>query len=107
MAVNAYEIPLSPQAQTFSIPLNAVTYNLTLMWRSKDGIGGWVLDIADASNNPLVTGIPLVTGCDLLGQYAYLGFGGGLWVLTDGSPTAVPTYSNLGSLSHLYFVVTS
>lgn len=106
MSMTAYEIPLAPQAQTFSILLNGANYALTLMWRSVDALGGWVLDIADAYNNPLVQGIPLVTGCDLLGQYQYLGFGGGLWVLTDGDSTAIPTYSNIGSLSHLYFVVT-
>jgi Domain of unknown function (DUF6983) len=107
MAISAYEIPLTPQAQTFSISLNGTTYNLTLMWRSVDSLGGWVLDVADASNNPIVQGIPLVTGCDLLRQYRYLGFGGGLWVLTDGDATAIPTYTNLGQTSHLYFVVTS
>jgi len=106
MALTAYEIPLSPQAQTFTISLNGTTYTLTLIYRSVDDIGGWVLDIGDASNNPLVQGIPLVTGCDLLRQYQYLGIGGGLWVLTDGDPSAVPTFSNLGSLAHVYFVVT-
>lgn len=101
--MNAYEIPLSAQAQSFSISLAGVTYNLMLMWRQVDGFGGWVLDIADQSKTPILQGIPLVTGCDLLGQYGYLGFGGGLWVLTDGNSTAVPTYSNLGASSHLYF----
>ncbi len=100
----AYEIPLSAQAQTFAIALGGVNYTLTLQWRAADGMGGWVLDIADASNNPLVSGIPLVTGCDLLAQFAYVGFGGGPWVLTDGAALAVPAYANLGSLSHLYFV---
>lgn len=107
MTLNAYEVPLSPQSQTFSISLNGSSYNLTLAWRSKDGLGGWVLELADAANNPLVQGIPLVTGCDLLGQYAYLGIGGGLWVLTDGNSLTIPTYSNLGSLSHLYFVTSN
>lgn len=187
MAINAYEIPLTPQAQTFSILLNGTSYTLTLMWRAVnttvtttittpifsndvivDGgsginvvesgsgtpvdvsggsgfvitvtgsgdptvvnagssvtvgetqqsttsvetltetvlLGGWVLDIADSANNPLVQGIPLVTGCDLLQQFGHLGIGGALWVLTDGDPMAVPTYHNLGSLSHLYFVTT-
>jgi hypothetical protein len=104
--LNAYEIPLTPEAQIFTVILGGVNYTLTLMWRSVDDIGGWVLDIGDGSNNPLVQGIPLVTGCDLLSQYKYLGFDGSLWVLTDGNATAVPTYPNLGSTSHLYFVTT-
>jgi hypothetical protein len=52
----------------------------------------------------LVSGIPLVTGVDLLAPYAYLGFGGELLVATDGNTAAVPTYANLGTGSHLYFV---
>ncbi len=107
MAFTIYEVPLSPQSQVFSIALNGVTYNLTLMWRTAPAPGNWVLDIADSANNPLIQGIPLVTGCDLLGQYEYLGIGGGLWVSTDGDPSAIPTYSNLGTLSHLYFVVSA
>ena len=107
MALSAYEIPLTPQAQTFQISLNSVAYKFTLQWRSKDGLGGWVLDIADAANNPLLSGLPLVTGCDLLAQYAYVGIGGELWVLTDGAPLEIPTYANLGTLAHLYFVVQS
>jgi len=64
----------------------------------------WVLDIADVSSDPIVQGIPLVTGCDLLAQYAYLGIPGQLVVQTDGSPDTMPTYANLGTNSHLYYV---
>jgi hypothetical protein len=103
--LTAYEIPLSPQAQTFSITLAGVSYNLTLQWRSVDSLGGWTLDIADAFKNPLVSGIPLVTGRNLLAPYAYLSIGGGLWVLTDGNAPAIPGYANLGLQSHLYFTV--
>jgi hypothetical protein len=106
MATNAFEIPLSGQSQTFNIVLASVTYQLTLTWRNA-GSCGWILDIADSSGNPLIQGIPLVTGADLLAQYRYLGFTGSLVVKTDADPDAVPTYDNLGSTSHLYFVVTS
>ena len=46
-------------------------------------------------------GIPLVTGCDLLEQYAYLEFGGELWV--EGEMPATP--DNLGTEVELVFVV--
>ena len=95
------EVPLSPQAQVFSIPLAGVTYRLTLQWR----IGcGWVMDVADQSGNAIVNGIPLVTGVDLLAPYPDKGFGGMLLVQTDGNVDAAPTYANLGVRSHLYFV---
>ena len=61
--------------------------------------------INDVNDNPVVTGIALKTGIDLLGQFAYLNFGGSLYVQTDFDPLADPNYQNLGSTSHLYFVV--
>ncbi len=99
------EVPLTGQAESFSISLGGVSYQLTVIYRAA-AEGGWVLDIADANGVALVGGIPLVTGCDLLEQYAHLGFAGGLAVQTDHNPGAVPTFDNLGSTSHLYFVTT-
>lgn len=100
-----YEIPLSPTPQSFSIALGGATYRVTVKYHNVD-MGGWVIDIADAAGSPLVNGIPLVTGCDLLGQYAYLGFSGELRVQTSNAPDAVPTWENLGDQSHLYWVTT-
>lgn len=100
----AFQIPLTPQPQRFAIQLAGVTYNLTIHWCGPAGDGTWVLDIADSENAPLVQGIPLVTGADLLAQYAYLGFGGELWVQSDDQTFRMPTYLDLGTLSHLYFV---
>lgn len=97
--MTTYEIPLIAAPQTLKTSLNGTTYTLTLTYR-----GMWVLDIADAVGNNIVCGIALVTGCDLLGQLEYLGLGGILQVQSDGfTPDAVPTFSNLGQQSHLYW----
>lgn len=103
MAQIPYEIPLSPMAQKFGITLAGVAYNLTVSWNNAS-TGGWVLDIADSNDVPIVSGIPLVTGCDLLEQYEYLNLGGKLEVQTDSDLFAVPTFSNLGVQGHLYFL---
>jgi predicted Zn-dependent protease with MMP-like domain len=100
---NFFEIPLSPLPQRFTITLGGVDYRLTVQYR-KAGGAGWVLDIADPNNAPLVSGIPLVTGTDLLAQYKHLGFAGRLWVQGAGDPDNVPTYEDLGIGSHLYWV---
>lgn len=98
-----FEIPLSPQAQTFDITLGTKTYKLTVAWNDAPS-GGWVLDIADANDVPILTGIPLVTGANLLEQFDYLDLGGELQVQTDFDLNAVPTFGNLGVTSHLYFI---
>lgn len=107
MALTIYEVPLSPKPQNFTIALGVTTYQMRVWWNNATN-GGWTLDIADASGVPIVQGIPLVTGANLLRQYAYLGLNQGiLSVQTDFDIDAVPTFTNLGQTSHLYFTVVS
>lgn len=98
------EIPLTPsRARIFTITLGGTLYNMRLTYDiAQDGC--WILDIGDANQVPLVAGIPLVSGVDLLAQYAYLNFGGALVVTTDRGAGEVPTFDGLGVTSHLYFV---
>lgn len=103
--MDVYEIPLSPTPQVFSIPLSGVVYRLSFQWIESDISSGWVMNIADAQESPIVSGIPLVTGINLLDQYGYLGFVGGMAVQTDHNPDLVPTFTNLGETSHLYYVL--
>ena len=98
-----FEIPLSPTPQRFAITLGGVDYTFTLRYRNVPE-GGWYLDIADSEKTPIVDGIPLVTGVNLLAQYKHLGFTGRLWVQTIDDPDATPTFDNLGVGSKLYFV---
>lgn len=100
--MNQFEIPLSGASTRFQTTILNVVYTLTLQWRNAAGL--WCLDISDANGNPIVNGIPLVTGADLLAQYGYLGFGFQLWVQSDVTPDALPSYENLGTSSHLYVV---
>jgi len=101
---NFFKIPLIPGApQTFSVTLGQAVYQMTLRYRNT-AEGGWILDIADQSGKAIVSGIPLVTGADLLAQYGYLNFGGQLCVQTASDPDAVPTFDNLGADASLYWV---
>ncbi|MGX6999916.1 phage baseplate plug family protein [Caballeronia sp. KNU42] len=96
------EIPLSANPQSFKISLVGVTYEMTVVWNTPNA--SWVLDIADASGNPILSGIPMVTGADLLEQYAYLSFGFQLVCQTDNAPDVVPTFADLGTTGHLYVI---
>lgn len=97
--MNYFEIPLSPIPQVFAISLGGDDYRLTLQYRD-----GWILDVADDLGQPLVSGIPLVTGLNLLGQYQHLGFAGGLRVTGAESPDDAPTSADLGRGAKLYWV---
>lgn len=99
---NTYEIPVTPNPQTFSITLSGIDYNVQILWN--DAAQCWVIDFADANNIPIVSGIPLVTGVDLLGPYTDLKFKGKLFVQTDNNLAEPPTFDNLGITGHLYWV---
>lgn len=99
-----FNIPINQQGpQSFTIQLSGVDFQLTLKYRDTDQ-GGWTVDIADDSGNPILSGEPLVTGIDLLQQYQHLGFNGSLYVQTTADPDAVPTFENLGTDCLLYWV---
>lgn len=98
-----YEIPLSPEAQKFRIKLGGNDLLLRVYW----SIAGacWMLDIFDSTEAPIVEGITIVTGVDLLTQEKHQELGGALIAQTDYDPDAVPSFTNLGQTGRLYFVV--
>lgn len=100
---NFFTIPLAPTPQRFGITLGGVDYRLTTQYRNAPE-AGWTLDIADNSDQPIVQGIPLVTGANLLEQYPHLGFGGRLFVQTLDDPDLPPTFNNLGTESFVFWV---
>lgn len=102
MTIQAYEIPLRATPQAFLITLAGVQYSLSVKWCNANA--SWVMDITDVNGAGILSGVPLVTGADLLEQYAHLGIGGKLYVQSDFDLNAVPNFTNLGSTSHLYFI---
>lgn len=100
-----FEIPLSPEAQSFQIDLANESYEMTLRWNQFAGV--WILDLATSLGEPLALGLSLVTGTDLLAQLKYLGVDGELWSQTDNDQDATPTFDNLGLAGRLYFLPSS
>lgn len=74
------EIPLSATCQQFTVSLSGRVWQMRLIWRDA---AGWVLDMLNASGDPVITGIPLIPGTDLLAQYGWLNPGGRLVVVTE------------------------
>lgn len=76
--------------------------NIRVKWNPPAGC--WVADISDINNTPVLVGVPLVTGANLLEQFLHLGFSGKLIAQTDNAPDVVPTFTNLGTTGHLYYL---
>lgn len=99
---NFFGIPLVPEPQKLAISLGGVNYVLKLRYNARLEL--WLLDIADAEERPLVSGIPLVTGADLLGQYRHLGIKGAL-IAYEGGSDRPPMFDTLGVTGGLVFAV--
>jgi len=95
------EIPLTADNQQFSITLAGTTWQVRILWRGSC----WVMDLQDERGEALVSGLPLVTGVDLLAQYAWLQPGIKLIVVCDANGQDYPTQTDLGSSSHLVVIM--
>ncbi len=81
-----FEIPLSPTPEVFSITLSGTQYSCRTNWNAIMGV--WVLDLSTPEDVPVLEGIPLVAGIDLL----------------DHDSAASPSFTDLGTTGHLYYV---
>lgn len=77
--MEAVEIPLVADNQTFATTINGTVYHLSVIWRGEY----WVLDLADSNGSAIISGMPMITGADLLAQYRYINLGFSLVVLCD------------------------
>jgi len=98
-----YEFPLRPEAQEMQITLATVEYSVRFSFCDTPD-GGWFIDISSVDGVPLVRGIPLTAGEDVLQQFAYLNFPGEIRVETDDDDLVEPTYDNLGTNGRVLFI---
>lgn len=93
------EIPLSPQNQRVSIRLGGRNYRIRLVYRQ---FCGWVADMMDQAGTDIFTGVPLVSGTDILEPYRYMGFNGSLIFVCDETAGEL-SLSEFGRKNRLYF----
>ncbi len=99
----AVEIPLTPEAQSFSVTLGGILYRMRLLYNDADE-GGWTLDIGKPDGTVLLAGVPLIPGINLLEQYEHMEWPGALIVRSDRDAGEAPTRDGLGTTSRLFFV---
>ncbi|MNO26506.1 hypothetical protein D3C76_163600 [compost metagenome] len=103
MAETLFLVPLENIPQDFNMVVAGNQVRIVCKWNE---FSGWLIDLYDSvTQEPLIMAIPLVTGCDLLEQFRYVGVTSNAIVYTDGDQYAVPTLDNLGNESNLYLLV--
>lgn len=110
MAYQTIDIQPLPE-QTFRVVLDLVPYSCRVYWSEFDATmmeivgegktGQWYIDIEGGEVN--IKGMPLVTGCDMLGAMAYTTIGQ-LWVVDGSTKLSDPTYDSLGTDHKLVYV---
>ncbi|MDH0356860.1 hypothetical protein [Morganella sp. GD04133] len=93
------EIPVSNKNQQFDIQLGGERYRIRLVYRQ---FCGWVADMMDQSGADIFTGVPLVSGTDILEPYRYMGFNGSLIFVCDETAGEL-SLSEFGRKNRLYF----
>ena len=101
--MTSVEIPLTPEAQSFSVTLGGVPYRMRVMFNAASD-ACWMLDIGKPDGTVLLAGVPLLPGGDLLAQHAHMEWPGALIVTNSREPGAAPKFSDLGTYAKLYFV---
>lgn len=96
-----FELPLSPEPQKFTIKLAGTQYKMRFYWNETV----WCFDLSSIDETPILAGVPVVAGADLLGQYKHLGIGGSMLAQSDFDPHEPPTLDNLGETGRVYFIV--
>ena len=102
MTTTAYEIPLTPEPQTFVVELPTGAVTMTL--RYNEWAPCWQLSI-ERDGAMILEGLAVVPGVDILGQHAHLELGGKLEVQKSGDLLADVGYGDLGTAAKLYFLV--
>jgi hypothetical protein len=101
--MGVYQIPLTNSNQTLQTTLLNVVYIFTVRWNALANL--WYLDINDINNEPLLNGVPMVAGVNLLAQFGHLGIGGALVAQNVSEPNAPIGYDDLGQTGFLLFLV--
>ena len=96
-----YTIPLTTDPNNSfqcALTLNGTAYTLGFFLSYNTIAGYWEMTISNAlTDTVLISGIPLLTGCNLLGQFEYMGLGSAYIINSDNNSNDSPDDTNLGT----------
>lgn len=98
------EFPLLPAtAQEMTITLGTKEYTVRFAWCATPE-GGWFMDMYDLALEPMIRGLPLVAGVNVLQQFDYLQIPGEIRVQVDEDTLIEPTFENFGTTGKVVFI---
>lgn len=98
---NTVTIPLSTVPQGFDIVLSGRRVRIvTRYFAAQDA--GWTLDITEPDSTPIVLGVPIVTGDDLLRGYKHL-IAGSMYYVGNADVLTPPAWGTLGADGELIY----
>lgn len=85
----------------FRTTISNVVYTIVMRYNSR--MARWIMDINDASNNPIQVGIPILILRNLVGQYVTIGLPPGTFFCTDDTNTDEQATRNSFGTTHTLF----
>jgi Domain of unknown function (DUF6983) len=87
----------------FRITLSGVIYTLTFKYNTR--MSRWVMEIDDANDNQLLSGIVLLIERNLTGQYLYLAIPPGVFFCTDDTGQDTQPVQTSFGVDHTFWYV--
>lgn len=82
----SFTLPAGEADYDFTTQLNGVEYGFRMRWNSRDA--SWYMDLVDADDEPIVSGVRLVLGAKLGARSTHPFFDGNILYVYDTSNTA-------------------
>lgn len=84
------------------VPLSGILTGLRFQFNTR--MNRWIMDVTDAQDVDLLSGVPLLVNRDLIGFYVYSGALPGRFLVTDDTNTgAQPTRNSFGTTHSLLY----
>ncbi len=98
------KIPIANElgAQQFTIELDGNVYNFHFRYNYRMSL--WIMDIHDEEDDALLTGIPLVTGVNLLHQYVAEELPTGHLIVVNETDDTAPDRYTMGKEAFIYYL---